>query len=97
VETHVKYQATKERVAMVSQAIDHQVELIEGTIQQIDTISREVVVYIDGAWMCFDVPADCPVLLNRERVKLRLLQPTDRVRVAYCDEDGRHRARVIEV
>jgi hypothetical protein len=81
---------------MRSPAIDSSVEFIQGTLQRIDIVCREVVVRIDGAWMCFDVPSDCAIFLNRERVKLRLLQPTDRVRVAYNDEQGRHRARVIE-
>jgi hypothetical protein len=63
----------------------------------VDTISREVTVQVNGTVMAFDVPPDCAIFLNRERVKLRLLQPSDWVCVAYRDQDGRHRARVIEV
>jgi hypothetical protein len=82
--------------AMVAQSTDVPTQLVEGTLQRVDTVCREVIVRVDGRWMCFDVPTECAIFLNRERVKLRLLQPTDRVRVAYRDEDGRHRARVIE-
>ena len=45
----------------------------------------------------FDVPAECPVLLYRERVKLRLLQPLDHATITYSPLHSPPVAQVIEV
>ena len=58
---------------------------VEGVVQQIDLLNREVVVLACGAARRFDVPPDCAVYLSGERVKLRLLQARDRVRVVYAE------------
>ena len=55
----------------------------DGIIQQVDTVNRELRVQVNGTLMTFDVPPGCTVILNNEQVKLRLLQPADRVKVAY--------------
>jgi hypothetical protein len=55
----------------------------EGIIQQVDTVNRELRVQVNGTSVTFDVPPGCTVVLNQEQVKLRLLQPADRVRVVY--------------
>jgi hypothetical protein len=55
----------------------------DGIIQQVDTVNRELWVLVANASLSFDVPPDCAVLLNAERVKLRLLQPADRAHVFY--------------
>ena len=54
-----------------------------GIIQQLDIVNRELRVVVNETAICFDVPPDCEVVLNEEQVKLRLLQPTDRVTVFY--------------
>lgn len=70
---------------------------VEGVIEVVDPVNRELLVADGQATVRFDVPADCPVVLNSERVKFRLLQPLDRVRVVYAFESGRRWARRIEV
>ena len=66
----------------------------DGIIQHLDTVKRELRIVVTATAMCFDVPSDCAVILNGERVKLRLLQPTDRVTVFYLTGPrGLHTAR----
>jgi hypothetical protein len=45
----------------------------------------------------FDVPTDCAILLRGERVKLRLVQPHDCVRLTYRERRGLLAACVIEI
>lgn len=71
--------------------------LIEGDIRRIDPIGRELDVHAAGTAVSFDVPPGCPITLRGERVKLRLLQPRDRVRVSYTEAHGRRVADGIEV
>jgi hypothetical protein len=54
-----------------------------GVLQRVDLIDREVTVRQEGGVVNYSVSPGCEVLLNGERVKLRLLQPRDHVRVAY--------------
>jgi hypothetical protein len=58
-------------------------EVAYGVLQRIDLIAREVTVRQETGPVTYTAPPDCQVLLNGERVKLRMLQPRDRVRVAY--------------
>ena len=44
-----------------------------------------------------DVRPDCVITLRGERVKLRLIQPRDRVRVEYTEHPGARVADTIEV
>lgn len=56
---------------------------IEGVIRHVDIVNRDVSVFTTNDVRVFDVPASCAIRLNGERVKLRLLQPRDRVRLTY--------------
>ena len=56
---------------------------VEGTIHRVDTSSRELTLFVDGAQTDLVVPPDCLIRLNGERVKLRLLQEGDQAEVAY--------------
>ncbi|HEY1379890.1 MAG TPA: hypothetical protein VGF55_24020 [Gemmataceae bacterium] len=71
--------------------------LAEGTVRQVDVINRELVLDAGGARVVFDVPPDCRIVLRGERVRLRVLQPRDRVRVGYAVRRGRPAARAIDV
>jgi hypothetical protein len=63
-------------------------QVAEGLLQQVDLVNRTVTV-LRGAdlptadALAFDVPPTCEILLNGERVKLRMLQPRDRVRLTF--------------
>jgi hypothetical protein len=70
---------------------------INGIIEQVDVMNREVRVLHEHRSERFDVPVDCLILLNDERVKLRLLQPTDPVTVQYVPQQGIPAARLIAV
>lgn len=71
--------------------------LIDGTVSRVDIIGRELDVYAPEVAIRLDVPPNCPITLRGERVKLRLIQPRDRVRVMYTAARGRYIADTIEV
>ena len=60
----------------------------EGLLQHIDLVGRAVTVLLERGPLIFDVPPTCEILLNGERVKLRMLQPRDRVQITYCRRRG---------
>jgi hypothetical protein len=69
----------------------------DGVVRRVDPVSREVEVRVAGAPVNFYVRPDCVILLRGERVKLRLIQPRDRVRVAYTEGQAGHVADAIEI
>ena len=70
---------------------------VEGIVHRVDPISRELDIHSAGVAINCDVPRDCPITLRGERVKLRLIQPRDRVRILLLESDGSRVAEVIEV
>lgn len=70
---------------------------IDGIIQQIDPVARELQIRANGVVLTIDVPVDCGILLNGERVKLRLLQALDQVQIRYVRSADFLSARSIEV
>jgi hypothetical protein len=60
---------------------------LQGTVQRIDLVAREVSVAVGGVLWTLAVPPSCAVWLNDERVKLRLLQPQDVIEVE-CGSAG---------
>lgn len=72
-------------------------QVAEGTIQRIDLLGRTVAVLLPHGLRIFDVPPQCEIRLNGERVKFRLLQSGDRVRVPYFRKRGILAALTLEV
>jgi hypothetical protein len=70
---------------------------IDGVVRRVDPVGREVELHAGGATISLDVPPDCVISLRGERVKLRLIQPRDRVRVKYVEYPGVRVADAIEV
>ena len=70
---------------------------LEGVIQQVNPVSRELVVLRNGNQINFYVPIDCQILLNDERVKLRLLQPMDQACISFTLENDHFVAHSIAV
>ncbi len=70
---------------------------VEGVIKHVDPVGRELPVIVDGVCMNFFVPIQCTICMNDERVKLQLLQPQDRARLAYSVEHGITTAHSITV
>jgi hypothetical protein len=68
-----------------------------GIVRGVDTVSRELAALVGGAAVTIDVPPGCPVTLHGERVKLRMVQPGDSVRVTYAEVRGSLVARAVEV
>lgn len=69
----------------------------EGLVEQIDAINRELLVLSAGTSRILDVPPGCPVMLHGERVKFRMIQPRDRVKIRYIRCCGRLVAQAIDV
>lgn len=69
----------------------------QGLLQQVELLDRSVTVVFESGPMMFDVPPACEVLLNGERVKLRMLQPRDHVTITYCRRQGLLTALRLEV
>jgi len=69
---------------------------IDGVIRRVDAVSRDMTVLAGGIQKLVDVPSDCPIVLNGETVKLRLLQPGDHVRVTYGYRNNIHVAERVE-
>ena len=72
-------------------------EEVEGIVRRVDPMGREVEVHVAGIPISLDVRSDCVITLRGERVKLRLIQPRDRVRVKYTERTGALFADAIEV
>ena len=70
---------------------------VAGILRLIDALARELILCADGVEIRFDVPMDCQIHLNGERVKLRLLQPLDHAQISFEDCNGVRRARSIRV
>jgi hypothetical protein len=69
----------------------------EAIVQRVDPVNRELAALVDGVRMNIYVPPDCGVMLHGERVKLRMIQPRDRVHVTYAEFADSLIAREIEV
>lgn len=56
----------------------------EAIVHRVDTINRELSVLIGSVPVAIHVSRDCDVVLRGERVKLPMIQPSDRLRIAYA-------------
>jgi hypothetical protein len=69
----------------------------EAIVCRVDPVNRELAALIEGVPVTMYVPPDCEVILRGERVKLRMVQPRDRVRVAYTELADSLVTRAVEV
>jgi hypothetical protein len=70
---------------------------VEAVVHRVDPVNRELAVVVEGTLVNMYVPPDCKVVLRGERVKLRMVQPRDRMRVKYTGLNDFLIAREIEV
>ncbi len=70
---------------------------VEGIIQQVDPVGREMPVVVDGVAISFYVPLHCDISVDDEPARMRLLQPRDRARLAFFVEQGVSRVLSIRV
>jgi hypothetical protein len=70
---------------------------VSGSVLRVDVPNRELTVQVDGRTIDLDVPLGCTVVLNGQPVRLRLVQPQDRVRVRYDAGPSRGVAVQIDV
>jgi hypothetical protein len=79
------------------QNADRAVLQTDGIVRRVDPVGRELEVAVAGTPVNFDVRTDCAITLRGERVKLRLLQPRDRVRISYAWVEGVRVAGAVDV
>lgn len=70
---------------------------VRGTVQSLDLLGREIVILLPSGSEVFYVPPDCPIYLRGERIKLRVAQPRDEVRVTFAEEDGLLSVKLLEL
>jgi hypothetical protein len=60
-----------------------------GTLDDVDLVNRTIQVRVGPTALSFDVPRECEILLNGDRVKLHVLQASDSIQVVHgpgpCD------------
>ena len=69
----------------------------EAVVHRVDPVNRELAALVGGVPVTIYVPPDSAVVLRGERVKFRMVQPGDRLRVAYTKLADPLVARAIEV
>jgi hypothetical protein len=69
----------------------------EAVIHQVDPVTRELAAIVKGVHVTIYAPPACDVILRGERIKLRMVQPRDRVRVTYTESANPIVACAIEV
>jgi hypothetical protein len=69
----------------------------EAVIHRVDPVNRELAALVEGVLVTIYVPPDCEVMLRGERIKLRMVQPKDHVRVTYTELADPLIARAIAV
>lgn len=72
-------------------------ERAHGFVQRVDANGREIAVLLATGVEYFFVPPDCPIFLHGERIKLRLIQPRDHVRVTFDGNPGMLIVKLLEV
>jgi hypothetical protein len=70
---------------------------LAGTVQRVDLVQREITVDVGAQQVDVDVPPQCPVVLRGERIKLRIIQVGDVVRISLTPRAARCVAQCVEV
>jgi hypothetical protein len=64
-----------------------------GTLSDVDLVNRTIQVRVGPTALSFDVPRECEILLNGQRVKLQVLQTSDPIQVIHgpgpCDSTAK--------
>jgi hypothetical protein len=69
----------------------------EAILHRLDPVTRELGAVMAGVMTNIYVPSDCDIVLRGERIKLRMVQPGDRLRVSYERRGSSLIARHVEV
>lgn len=63
--------------------------ILRASVDRLDPVAREIAVSTDSMHETIYVPPGCPVILNGQSVRLRVLQPNDRMEaVVHASADG---------
>jgi hypothetical protein len=72
-------------------------QCLAGTVQSVDPLGREIVVLLPAGREVLYVPPDCPIYLRGERIKLRIAQSRDEVRVTFAREGSALVVKKLEI
>jgi hypothetical protein len=80
---------TGKAAIMNTRTINSLLRTSAGTLSDVDLVNRTIQVRVGPTALFFDVPRECEIVLNGERVKLHVLQSNDPVQVIHgpgpCD------------
>ena len=82
---------------MNTRTINGLLRMSSGTLDEVDLVNRTIEVRVGPTALAFDVPRECEILLNGERVKLHVLQAKDPVTVLHGPDACDSAAKRIEV
>jgi hypothetical protein len=68
-----------------------------GTLSDVDLVNRTIQVRVGPTALDFDVPRECEIVLNGERVKLHVLQTSDPIQVIHGPGPADTTAKRLEV
>lgn len=74
-----------------------QADCVRGIVQHVDIVQRELTILLKNGPEIIDIPPDCPIILHGERIKLRLIQPRDHVKIRLARGDTLPEAISVEV
>lgn len=73
------------------------VHVISGFVERLDLFNREIAIASDDEPISIEAPLACSIILHGQSVRLRLIQPQDRIRATFRVIGGRNVANRIEV
>lgn len=97
-QTHQNHDtALLEKLSPPARVENVSVETMAGSIERVDLVQRELTVSVGPRRVEVDVPPQCQVMLRGERIKLRIIQPGDFVRISFVQRAARSVAQRVEV
>lgn len=88
---------TNHRLAVLETTPLPAAENISGIVESVDVVQRELIIVVRCQRMAVDVPPQCTVVLRGERIKLRIIQAGDVVRIRLASRTARSIAQRVEV
>jgi hypothetical protein len=83
---------------MVQADLENQgMEQAVGIIQAVDVPGRTLTLLVNGVSTIFDIAPNCAIVLRGERVKLRMVLPSDTAHLVYRQTVDGRKAQVIDV
>ena len=70
------------------ETIPPDIDAVIGVVQTVDVVQRELILLFCSQPLVVDIPPECALILRGERIKLRIIQPGDTVRIKVLHAAG---------